>query len=218
VYAIAQFLSPFLIRFHGVNIRQAGLLSTMIYGLSGVAGLLLGGIAADAAYRVRRDGRLLVGGFAITASAPLMFLALGRPAGDVVGFSILMGIGVGVIYAYYSSVYSTIQDIIEPSLRGTAMALYFCAMYVLGASLGPVGTGLASDYFTAQAADAAGVLQHTGRALEPFRAVGLHRAMYLIPTIFGLLAVVLFAASRTVTKDVEKLQTWMRQPAASAAR
>jgi MFS family permease len=218
MYAIAQFLSPFLIRFHGVNIRQAGLLSTMIYGLSGVAGLLLGGIAADAAYRVRRDGRLLVGGFAIAASAPLMFLALGRPAGDVVGFSVLMGIGVGVIYAYYSSVYSTIQDIIEPSLRGTAMALYFCAMYVLGASLGPVGTGLASDYFTAQAADAAGVLQHTSRALEPFRAVGLHRAMYLIPTIFSLLAVVLFAASRTVTKDVEKLQTWMRQPAASAAR
>jgi hypothetical protein len=42
--------------------------------------------------------------------------------------------------------------------------------------------------------------------------------MYLIPTIFSLLAVVLFAASRTVTKDVEKLQTWMRQPAASAAR
>ena len=54
------------------------------------------------------------------------------------------------MYVYYSTVYSTIQDVVEPSLRGTAMALYFCAMYLLGASLGPVGTGLVSDYFTFQ--------------------------------------------------------------------
>lgn len=218
MYAIAQFLSPFLIRFHGADIRQAGLLSTVVFGLSGVVGLLAGGLAADALYRRRVDGRLLVGCVAITISAPLMFLALGRPAGDVLGFSVLMGIGCGVVYAYYSSVYSTIQDIIEPSLRGTAMALYFCAMYVLGASLGPVGTGLASDYFTTQAASAAGVFEQTPRALEPFRAAGLRAAMYLVPAIFGVLAIVMFAASRTVATDVEKLRAWMRGPEATPAR
>jgi predicted MFS family arabinose efflux permease len=51
MYAIAQFLSPFLIRFHHVTIKEAGLLSTVVFGLSGIGGLLLGGIAADAAYR-----------------------------------------------------------------------------------------------------------------------------------------------------------------------
>jgi MFS family permease len=214
MYAIAQFLSPFLIRFHHVSIRQAGLLSTLIYGLSGVGGLMVGGLAADAAYHRRVDGRLLVGGTAIAIAAPLMFLALGRGGGDVLGFSVLMGAGCGIMYVYYSCVYSTIQDIIEPSLRGTAMALYFCAMYVLGASLGPLGTGLASDHFTMQAAAAAGVAARTPKALEPFRAAGLHAAMYLIPMLFALLAVVLFAASRTVKRDVETLHTWMRQPAA----
>jgi MFS family permease len=212
MYAIAQFLSPFLIRFHHVTIKDAGLLSTVVYGLSGIGGLLVGGIAADAAYRRRVDGRLLVGGAAVAVASPLMFLALGRPAGDVAGFAVLMGTGCGVIYAYYSCVYSTIQDIVEPSLRATAMALYFCAMYVLGASLGPVATGLASDYFTTDAARAAGVVARTATALEPFRAAGLHAAMYLIPTLFAALSLVLFAASRTVGKDVEKLQEWMRQP------
>jgi MFS family permease len=212
MYAIAQFLSPFLIRFHGTSIKNAGLLSTAVYGLSGIGGLLLGGMLADAAYRRRTDGRLLVGAVAIGITSPLMFMALGRPAGDVAGFAVLMGMGCGVMYAYYSTVYSTIQDIIEPSLRGTAMALYFCAMYVFGASAGPVGTGLASDYFTTQAAAAAGVLEHTPKALEPFRAAGLHSAMYLIPAIFAALAIVLFAASRTVKKDVQKLQAWMRAP------
>jgi hypothetical protein len=49
------------------------------------------------------------------------------------------------------------------------------------------------------------------RALEPFRAEGLHTAMFIIPTLFALLAVVLFAASRTVSKDVERLQAWMKE-------
>ena len=44
--------------------------------------------------------------------------------------------------------------------------------------------------------------------LEPFRAAGLHSAMYVIPGLEGLLAVVLFAASRTVTRDVEALRAW----------
>ena len=56
------------------------------------------------------------------------------------------------------------------------MALYFLAMYVLGASLGPLGTGMASDYFTKRAAAAAGAV-----VLEPFKGAGLHTAMYLDP-------------------------------------
>jgi hypothetical protein len=54
------------------------------------------------------------------------------------------------------------------------------------------------------------------RALEPFRADGLHTAMYIVPILAALLALVLFAASRTVRKDVEKLQAWMSTDAAKA--
>ena len=49
------------------------------------------------------------------------------------------------------------------------------------------------------------------RALEPFRAAGLHTAMYIVPVLAVILAVVLFAASRTVKRDVAKLQAWMRE-------
>ncbi|MGH9902898.1 MAG: hypothetical protein ACRD68_13905 [Pyrinomonadaceae bacterium] len=38
--------------------------------------------------------------------------------------------------------------------------------------------------------------------------------MYIIPVLGALLTLVLFAASRTVTKDVERLQTWMRETSA----
>jgi MFS family permease len=217
MYAIGSFLSPFLVRYHGVNIRDAGLISMVVYGMAGVPGLLLGGIVGDAVIRRRTDGRLLVASISLLASVPLIFLALGRDGGNLVGFMIFMTIGVATMYVYYSTVYSTIHDVIEPSLRGTAMALYFFAMYVLGASLGPVGTGIASDFFTERAARAAGVTELTRQALEPFRAQGLHSAMYLIPILGLILTAVLFAGSRTVAKDVEKLQKWMRESTAQGA-
>jgi MFS family permease len=133
-----------------------------------------------------------------------------------VGFALLMGTGVGVMYAYYATVYSTIQDIVEPALRGTAMSLYFGAMYLAGASLGPLGTGMISDFFTTRAALQAGVVDHSVKALEPFRAAGLHQAMYAIPLLATLLAVVLYAASRTVRRDVEALHAWTSSPSPRA--
>lgn len=209
MYAIAAFLSPFLMRSHGLDVREAGFASMVIFGLSGVPGLLVGGIAGDAIMKRRRDGRLLLGALAILASVPFTFLALRQTPGDAMAFSILMATGCAIMYAYYSVVYPTIHDLIEPSLRGTAFALYFLAMYLLGASLGPVGTGFVSDFFTGRAAVAAGVVAESAAALEPFRAAGLHSAMYLIPGLGVLLTLVLWAGSRTVARDMEKLQTWM---------
>ncbi|HLG14231.1 MAG TPA: MFS transporter [Blastocatellia bacterium] len=245
MYAIGSFLSPFLIRYHILPFlirlipveeqtkqaleeatrqatMQAGFVSMFVNGLAGVPGLILGGIIGDAIMRRRANGRLLVGATAILLSAPLHYFGLRQPAGSMIAFAVLMGLGVAAMYVYYSTVYSTIQDVIEPSLRGTGMALYFFAMYVLGASFGPVGTGLASDYFTKQAAIADGVTEFTRQTLEPYRADGLHSAMFLIPVLGGLLMLVLFAGSRTVTKDMDKLHHWMRrstaQPAAAVAQ
>jgi MFS family permease len=129
--------------------------------------------------------------------------------GNLVAFAVFMASGTGFMYFYYSTVYATIQDVIEPSLRGTAMAIYFFAMYVFGASFGPLATGFLSERFTRNAATAAGISTLTESALEPFRAAGLHSAMYIVPLLGGLLALVLFAASFTVAKDMDKLQGWM---------
>lgn len=222
MYAIGSFLSPFLIRYHltGMDIgdatRQAGFISMFVNGIAGIPGLVLGGIIGDSIVRRRANGRLLVGAVAILLSAPLHYLGLLQPAGSTMGFAFLMGLGVTAMYAYYSTVYSTIQDVIEPALRGSGMALYFFAMYVLGASLGPLGTGLASDYFTKQAATRAGITEFTRQALEPFRAEGLHSAMFIIPVLGALLMIVLFAGARTVAKDMDKLHRWMQQSATKA--
>ena len=211
MYAIGAFITPYLMRYHRVDIQTANFVSMVVYGLLGAPGLLVGGFIGDAAVKKRADGKLLVVTFAVLFAVPLLYFAIAVPGGNITGFLILMGFACALMYFYYSIVYSTIQDVTEPALRGTAMSIYFLAMYVLGASFGPYATGLLSDYFTKQAAAASGVTDFTQAALEPFRAEGLHSAMYATPILAVLLALVLFAASRTVTKDVEKLQSWMQE-------
>jgi MFS family permease len=138
----------------------------------------------------------------MSIAAPCIFFAINQPKGSITAYIILMAMGTITMYVYYSTVYTAIQDVIEPRLRGMAVAIYFCCMYIFGASLGPVGTGMLSDHFAHQAMLDAGA----GSMTEAFKAIGLHHAMYVIPILALAAAAVLFAASRTMEKDVRKQQ------------
>jgi MFS family permease len=193
-------------RYHNLDQSKAALISMATYGLSGVPGLLIGGAVADAAMKRSLTGRMRVCGWSILLAVPLVYMAIGRPSGDTTGFLALMGTGCMLMYVYYASVYATIQDVVEPRLRGTAMALYFFAMYVLGASLGPYGVGVLSDHFSLEAAQKAGIYAESVAAVpEEFRAAGIQTAMYVIPVLALLLSFTLFAGSMTVRKDIERL-------------
>lgn len=202
MYAVNAFLTAFLSRYHAMNLRQANNISAVVLGAVGIVGLLAGGWAADRIRKVRPDGRLLLSSVALLSSVPFLFFALEIPKGEISHFMILMGTGSMLMFVYYSTVYPALQDVVEPSLRGTAMALYFFAMYVLGASLGPLGTGMLSDYYARKTMLKAGALE----MMEGFKAEGLHTAMYVIPLLSLLVALVLFAASRTVASDMNRMQ------------
>ena len=200
MYAINAFQTPFLQRFHEMSLREASNVSAISVGAVGAVGLLAGGWFADKISAKRRDGRLLVPACSMAIAAPCILLALNQPKGSVAPFMLLMATGTMTMFVYYATVYAAIQDVIEPRLRGTAVAIYFCAMYVLGASLGPLGLGFLSDHFAHRAMHEAGASAMT----ESFKAVGLHSAMYIIPVLAALASLALFAASRTVESDMRK--------------
>ena len=201
MYAINSFNSAFLQRFHGMSLLDASYVSSFAVGAVGAIGLLVGGWLADKMSVKRRNGRLVLSACRMTIAAPCIFFAINQPKGAITAYSYFMTMGTITMYVYYSTVYAAIQDVIEPRLRGTAVALYFCFMYILGASMGPVGTGCLSDHFAHKAMIDAGA----GTMTEAFKAIGLHNAMYVIPVLALAAAVVLFAASRTMEKDVRKL-------------
>ena len=200
MYALNAFQAPFLQRFHEMTLKEASNLSAVSVGAVGAIGLLAGGWLADRISVTRRNGRLVVSAWAMAIAAPCIFFALNQPKGATAAFMVLMTLGTMTMYVYYATVYSAIQDVIEPALRGTAVAIYFCAMYILGASMGPLGTGILSDYFAHHAMIIAGAYSMTA----DFKAAGLHTAMHVIPALAVAASLTLFAASRSVAKDMNR--------------
>jgi MFS family permease len=200
MYALATFISSFFQRYHALPIDQAGWMSGLIYGV-GAAGIFLGGWLGDWAHRWGTRGRLHVAWIAVAVAIPCFLLALAVEPGHAWQAAAWLFPAHLLVYFYYGTVYATIQDIMPPALRGIAMAVYFCGMYVLGAVWGPAGTGWISDYCASRAAALAGA----SAVSDSHKAVGLHDALYVVPIICVPLVFVLLAASATVTRDQRKV-------------
>ena len=199
-YSIASFLPALLSRVHGLSLTASGVASGVVYVVGGVLGGTLAGILGDSIVRRRKDGRLLVASIASLVAAPLACLAILQPAGALLAAVIFFALTYAALTSYYGLVYSAIQDLVAPNQRGTTMAVYFLAMYLCGASFGPLLTGRLSDLLARRAATLAGSASVT----EAFRAVGLQQAMLEIPVLSVVLALVLYLGSRAMIADVAR--------------
>lgn len=204
-YASNGFMVPMLMRYFAVPLVEASVATGVIVGVTGLVGLTLGGWIADRIHARYERGRLL---FA-TASMLVATLCTGWSllAGQIaVGlFVAVFSIGWLFSYTFYTCVYTAIQDVVEPRLRATAMALFFAGLYLLGGGMGTVVVGLLSDHFAHAAMLAAGASEMS----EAFRAVGLHDAMFLIPASLLLTMVFLLLASRSFCQDAKRMTAGM---------
>ena len=199
-YSIASFLPAFLSRVHGLSLAASGVASGVVYIFGGVIGGTLAGVLGDSIVRRRADGRLLVASIASLVAAPLACLAILQPSGAIIAAVIFFALTYAALTSYYGLVYSAIQDLVAPNQRGTTMAVYFLAMYLCGASFGPLLTGRLSDLLARRAATLAG----SATVTETFRAVGLQQAMLEIPVLSVVLALVLYLGSRSMVTDVTR--------------
>jgi MFS family permease len=188
LYAFSTFLPAFLTRFHGFSIAKSGFWAGIGTGAAGVLGGLAAGAWGDRAFARRKDGRMRAAALAALMAAPLAFAGIAMPRGAAAALPLIMT-AYGLLGMYYGLVYSAMQDIVGPRLRGTAMSVYFLAMYLCGASFGPMLTGALSDRLARAAAGA-------GPFTEAARAVGLRQAMYVVPALALILAAVLYQGSR----------------------
>jgi predicted MFS family arabinose efflux permease len=200
MYAIGTFLPAMLGRIHHLSVREAGLATGVAFLVGGLCGGTLSGWIGDRIVHRRGDGRMLAASILALSVVPFSYIGIIQPAGAVVFAVAMLTLAYGGLNTYYGLVYSSIQDIVAPAQRGTTMAVYFFAMYMMGASFGPILTGRLSDMLARRAADAAGSVTIT----EAFRAVGLQQAMLVIPVLSFGLALVLWAGSRTIVADIAR--------------
>ena len=198
MYAIATFLPAFLSRIHGLSLASSGIASGFVYLSGGLAGCVTAGYLGDSIIRRRRDGRLRIAAMTALAAAPLACYGVLQPRGSLLIATICLTLAYALLTTYYGLVYSAIQDLVAPNQRGATMAIYFMAMYMCGASFGPLLTGRLSDFLAHRAASLAG----SATVNESFRAIGLQQAMLIIPVLSVALALVLYSGSRSMIADV----------------
>jgi MFS family permease len=156
-------------------------------------GAMLAGFWGDRIIARRGNERLLLAAGAALAAAPLALAAIALPAGQATAALALIMPAYGLLQMYYGLVYAAINDVVEPELRGTAMAGYLMVTYLGGAAFGPLATGMLSDRLARHAAGASAIS-------EAARAIGLHQAMYLIPAMALVLATVLWVGANSARR------------------
>jgi MFS family permease len=187
----------------------------LIVGVTGLVGLTLGGWIADWLHERSERGRLAMGAVSLALAAAATWYALVLPPDQATLFVAVFAIGWLLQYSFYVSVLPAIQDVVEPQLRATAMAMYFAVITLLGGAFGPLVVGYLSDRSAAAAMAASG-----GSAMtEEFKAIGLHDAMLLVPVTLFATAVAVFLATRTFPADARAMLTGMagKEPQAAAA-
>jgi len=202
-YAFATFLPAFLSRVHGLSLARSGIATGIVYLAGGVSGGLVAGFLGDSIVHRRKDGRLLYAAILALVAIPFACIGILQPAGALYMAMVFLALTYASLTTYYGLVYSAIQDIVAPNQRGSAMAIYFMAMYMCGASFGPLLTGKLSDVLAHRAAALAGSASVT----ETFRAIGLQQAMLIIPVLCTALAFVLYMGSRTISSDIAKRES-----------
>jgi len=209
MYAIATFLPALLSRVHGLSLASSGIATGVVFFVGGLGGGLGAGYLGDFIVQRRKDGRMLCAAIAALVAVPLSCLGILEPVGSLPAGIAFFLLAYAALTSYYGLVYSAIQDIVAPNQRGITMAIYFAAMYLCGASFGPLLTGRVSDLLAHRAA----VLAGSPALTESFRAIGLRQAMLIIPIFSLLLAGVLYMGSRTITSDIARRETLALEPA-----
>ncbi len=194
-YGLGIWGTAFLVRTHGLNLRDAGILVGLTGGVAAIIGALLSGWLTDKL--VARDPRWQMGvpivGTAI--AIPLGMAYLLWPAGDVwqigtlkvpvaMGFSLLFSV-FGVWWTAPS--YAAITTLVGASRRATSVAVYNLGLTVCGIGLGPFSVGVLSDLLT-----------------PAFGPLALRWALVIVMGGFVLAMVALILAARPYARALAK--------------
>jgi len=207
--AIGQFLSPFYIRVHGLNLQQAALVFGFMQAGAATIGLLLSGFGSDWAARRDRRWHAWWPSLALLLAGPLYAAAFLQP--ELVPAVLLIFPGSVALFIYIVPTFAMLQNMVEARTRASAVAVYALIASLAGA-LGPALFGLLSDIFARQRFTAGdfdrlcpGGVGATGTAYEALcraaSADGLQMALASGVAVFAWAALHYLLAARTLRRD-----------------
>lgn len=158
-YAIGMWNTAFLVRSHGLQLKDAGAIMGFIGGPGAIAGALLSGWITDV--MAKRDVRWQIGipTLATLISIPLglaFYLSDSPEKWVVAGLQIPHAIVWYGLFAVFSSfwaapAFAALANVIASSSLATSLSIYNLLLTAVGGGLGPLAVGLLSDAFISRA-------------------------------------------------------------------
>lgn len=151
---INVFAPMYFVRTFDLTLAQAGAIFGLLIGVSGIAGILAGGLAADVGGRRDLRWHTLVPAFGVACACPLYLLGYSRSS--LPATIMWLGLGAMSLACYFAPSFAILQNLVGSRMRASASALLLLAMNVVGQGLGPVIIGWGSDRFATRAFGAPG--------------------------------------------------------------
>lgn len=155
-YAIGTWSPSFLIRSHGLNLQEAGILVGVAGGIGATVGTLTCGVVTDRL--ARRDpawqvGVPLLATLICIPSCLAFFLWPPGIAFHIGGIQVPTAFLFYSVFSFFGTWWATpclgaISHLFAPKYLGQASSIFVMAMTMLGVGIGPLLIGVLSDYFT----------------------------------------------------------------------
>ena len=142
-YALFFWLPSFFVRSYGITLLDASLFYGGIILVGGLAGIWMGGWAADRFGQKNRAAYALIPAIAFVATAPLYVIAVVSPSLTLTFFVMLLPTALGLVWL--GPVISAIQHLVKPNMRTTASAVFLFINNLIGIGAGTVVIGMLSD-------------------------------------------------------------------------
>jgi predicted MFS family arabinose efflux permease len=167
-YSHQAFYGSFFMRSHGPQLSGLsaelgfsgtigflGLMLGLIIGITGTIGTALGGRLADSQAKTDRGRYMSVPYWASLAATPLLLAAF--IVDDVVTAFVVLASSYLLKSMWYGPVFASVQGLVDPRTRATAVAVFLLLVNVIGLGLGPLAAGAVSDVLAASYGPAEGL-------------------------------------------------------------
>jgi MFS family permease len=186
-FGLSPWYAAFMIRSHHMSTAEVGLWLGVIFGICGLAGTWLGGYVISRWFGGSAQSQMRVSALAIAVVAPLYVLFLLVP-GKREALAMLIPLIIAGSFIF-GPTFALLQEIVDETVRATALAVVMLLANLIGMGLGPQIVGLLSDYF------------------EPiYGQQALRYAMTVISLLSLVSAYHLWRGSQAVIADVRKMK------------
>ena len=186
---VLNWSAPFYNRVYGASLHELGTYLAVMTGAGSSLGMIMGGVTADRLGHADVRWRMLVPMIGALGFVPLLFAQF-----LVVDLYLSLALGVLTLllaHAFYAPTVACVQTLAPANLRAFASAIMVTTFTIFGMSLGPLGTGLISDYL---------ITKH-GMATESLRYAIVSCAVFALWAAYHY-----FRASQLLPGDVELLR------------